>query len=216
MKMRWPAFLKAFGQSVVDWYDAWLDMTVIGIVWLLAQLTIVLGPPATFGVYYVAYHMIRNGESLGVKGMIVGARKYFLKGLAWGAINWLVAVITVTNFWFYSNLESEVGIVVRFVVLVLAGLWLMTQFYTVPFFMAQEQERVLLAIKNAFFLAMATLPYTLGLMIFVILDIGLSSVLILPAFLGLPMLIPVMATRTLFDRLGALGLVKKDPDPREV
>jgi uncharacterized membrane protein YesL len=127
-----------------------------------------------------------------------------------------VAVITVTNFWFYSNLESEVGIVVRFVVLVLAGLWLMTQFYTVPFFMAQEQERVLLAIKNAFFLAMATLPYTLGLMIFVILDIGLSSVLILPAFLGLPMLIPVMATRTLFDRLGALGLVKKDPDPREV
>ena len=103
MKSKWPAFLRVFGRSAVDWYDSWLDMTLIGIIWLFAQATIILGPPATFGVYYVTSNMVRNGESLGVRGMIEGARKYFIKSLAWGAINWLVAVISVVNFYFYIS-----------------------------------------------------------------------------------------------------------------
>ena len=216
MKFKFPAFLSAFGRSTVDWYDAWLDMTLIGMLWLVAQVTVILGPAATFGVYYVTSAMIRSGESLGVKGMIEGSRKYFLKALAWGALNWLVAVISVVNFIFYLNVDSTFGYIARVMIVVLTLLWMMTQFYTVPFVLAQEQENLFLALRNGFYLTLATLPYTIGLMIIVLLIIALSAVLILPAFLGVPMLISVMGTRALYDRLEAFGLRKKDPDPKEV
>jgi len=216
MKIKFPAFLSAFGRSTVDWYDSWLDMTLIGMLWLVAQVTIVLGPAATFGVYYVTSAMIRSGESLGVKGMIEGARKYFLKALAWGALNWLVAVISVVNFIFYLNVDSTFGYIARVMIVVLTSLWMITQFYAVPFLLAQEQEKLFLALRNGLYLTLATLPYTIGLMIIVVLIIALSAVLILPAFLGVPMLIAVMGTRALYDRLEAFGLRKKDPDPKEV
>ncbi len=216
MKFKWPVFLKVFGRSAVDWYDAWLDMTLIGIVWLVAQVTIVLGPPATFGVYYVVDSMVRTGDNPGVKGLFEGARKYFLKGLAWGALNWLAAAIAVVNFWFYSSLESTFGIIARTFIGILAVLWAVMQFYTAPFIMAQENENLFLALRNSLYLVLASLPFTLGLMVFVVLIIALSGVLILPAFLGLPMLIAVLGCRALYDRLEAYGLKKKDPEPREV
>ncbi len=216
MKIRWPAFLKTFGRSAVDWYDSWLDMTIIGIIWLAAQATVILGPAATFGVYYIVNHMVHNGESLGVKGVWEGAKKYFLKSLAWGAISWVVGVIVVVNFSFYNSIETNIGIFARILVIGLALVWLMAQFYTVPFFMAQEKENVLLALRNGFYMSMASLPYTVGLMIFVVLVIAFSSALVIPAFLGFTMLIPVLATRALYDRLEVYGLREKEVDPREV
>lgn len=216
MKIRWPVFLKVFGKSAVDWYDAWLDMTLMGIIWLFAQLTVILGPAATFGVYYVVNGMVRSGEGAGVRGMFEGAKKYFLKSLAWGALNWLVALIAVVNYIFYSSVQSTFGLVARVLLVMLVVLWLLTQFYCVPFFMAQEQERVLLALRNGFFMALASLFFTLGLMIFVVIIVGLSAVFVLPAFLGVPMLIPVLSTRALYDRLETYGLRKKDPEPKDV
>lgn len=216
MKLRLPAFLRVFGKSAVDWYDAWLDMTVMGILWLIAQVTIILGPPATFGVYYVVNLMIRTGENRGIKGMLEGAKKYFWQSLGWGALNLLVLVIAVVNFTFYSQVNSPFAFAAQVFVMVLTGLWLMTQFYTVPFFMAQQEERILLALRNGFFMAVGTLFFTVGLMILEILIIALCVFLILPAFLGVPLFIPVLGTRALYDRLEAFGLRKKDPDPREI
>lgn len=216
MKLRLPAFLSVFGKSAVDWYDAWLDMTVMGILWLIAQATIVLGPPATFGVYYVVNLMIRTGDNRGIKGMFEGAKKYFWQSLGWGGLNLLVLVIAVVNLLFYSQIDSPFAFAAQVLILVLTGLWLMTQFYTVPFFMAQQEERVLLALRNGFFMAIGTLFFTLGLMILEILIIALCVVLILPSFLGVPLLIPVLGTRALYDRLEAFGIKKKDPDPREI
>lgn len=216
MKIRLPAFLRVFGRSVVDWYDAWLDMTMMGIVWLIAQATIVLGPAATFGVYYVMNLMVRTGENPGLKGMISGARLFFLKSLAWGALNWLVWIIVAVNVIFYTSVESWFGLVARYVIFAIGFFWLVTQFYAVPFFMAQEKEQIFLSLKNGFFMAMATLFYTLGLSIIVVIIVAASVILIIPAFLGVPMLVAMLGTRALYDRFEAFGMRKKDPDPKEV
>ena len=216
MKSKFPAFLRIFGKSAVDWYDSWLDMTIIGIVWLFAQATIILGPAVTFGVYYAVNNLIRSGENLGVKGVLEGARKYFLKSLGWGALSWLVGFIVVVNFQFYNSLDTTLGLVARIFVIVLTMVWLLAQFYAVAFFMAQEKENIFLALRNGLYMALASLPYTVGLMIFVVLIIGLSSALVIPAFLGLPMLITELSTRALYDRLEAFGLKEKEIDPKEV
>lgn len=214
--IKWPAFLRVFGKSVVDWWDGWMDFEIMGLVWLIAQVTVILGPPATFGVYYAVNTLIRTGENIGLRGAIDGAKKYFFKGLAWGAMNWAVLIISFINMSFYYNLQSQIGLVALIFIAFITALWLIVQFYTVPFYMAQEQEKIFLALRNGLYLALASPLFTLGLMIFVIVIIILSVLLVIPAFLALPMLIPVLATRALYERLEAFGLRKKDPDPREV
>ena len=214
--IKWPAFLRVFGKSVVDWWDGWMDFEIMGVVWLIAQVTVILGPPATFGVYYAVNTLIRTGENIGLRGAIDGARKYFLRGLAWGAMNWAVLIISFINMSFYFNLQTQIGLIALIFIAFVTALWLIVQFYAVPFYMAQEQEKIFLAFRNGLYLALASPLFTLGLMIFVLVIIALSVVFVIPAFLALPMLVPVLATRALYDRLEAFGIRKKDPDPREV
>ncbi|MBI4929068.1 MAG: hypothetical protein HY835_14970 [Anaerolineae bacterium] len=216
MQSKLPAFLRVFWRSAIDWYDSWLDWLLIGVVWLLAQMTVILGPAASFGVYYVANVMVREGQSLGLKGAFAGAKKYFGVALLWGVINWAVVLLTAVNIFFYGNMENMFGLVARYLIIGIAILWMVVQFYHVPFFMALEEEKIFPALRNAFFITLASFPFTLGLMIFVILVIGLSSVLVIPAFLGLPMLIPVMDTLALYDRQEVFVLRKKDVEPRDV
>ena len=214
--IKWPASWRTIGRGIVEWWDAWLDFEVITLVWFFAQITVVLGPPATFGMYYVANVMAREGEALGVKGMIQGARMYFWKAMLWGFINWLALFLGAVNLWFYYQSGTSWGLAAFFLVVSLVALWLITQFYAVAFFMEQTNPSVFLALRNGLFMALASPFYTLMLMVVVVILLGLSAGFVIPIFLGSPALIAVLGTRALFDRLIALGLKKPDIDPKEV
>lgn len=215
MKSRFPASLRVIGRSVVDWWDGWLDFVLVSIVWLFAQLTIILGPPATFGAYYVVSEM-RNGEALGVRGLISGARKYFWKALLWGLINLAVIATIVVNFQFYGSIDALWAPYIRAFVVMLALVWFSTQFYTLPFFMEQEEKRLLVAMRNGLFTTLAAPLYSIILLIVVIIVAVASFGLVLPVFLGLPGLIPVMGMQALNDRLIAFGLRKAEKTPKEI
>jgi uncharacterized membrane protein YesL len=211
-----PASIQAIWSGIRDWWDSWLDYEVITLVWFFAQVTIVLGPPATFGLYYVANAMLRDGEALGVRGMIQGGRKYFWKAILWGVINILVLLLGSVNLWFYLQINSSYGLIAEVIVIVVLSLWLVTQFYAVPFFMEQIEPNVFLALKNGLFLTLATPFYTFVIMLLVVIILVASVSFVIPIFMGMPALIAVLGTRALFDRLTALGLKKPEVDPREV
>lgn len=211
-----PASIKTIWAGILDWWDSWLDYEVITLVWFFAQVTIILGPPATFGLYYVTNIMLRDGEALGLKGMIKGARMYFWKALLWGALNWLALFLGAVNLYFYLQVDSTLGLVAEMIVVVTMAMWLVTQFYAVPFFMEQVEPKVFLALRNGLFLSLATPFYTFVIMLVVVLLIAASAMFVIPIFLGAPALIAALGTRALFDRLIALGLKKPEVDPREV
>lgn len=203
------------GRSVVDWWDGWLDVIMITVVWFIAQITIVLGPPATFGVYYVAYNMV-NGQATGVRGLIEGARKHFGKAWLWGILN-IASMITIyINFIFYGNLESTWSLSLLILVAMASYLWFVTQFYALPFFMEQEDQRLRIALKNGLLTGMASPIFTFVIMILVVLIILLSVGLVIPFFLGLPLLIPFLGFRALNDRLIAFGIRKPEKTPKEI
>jgi len=210
-----PASLRVLGRSVVDWWDGWLDIVMITFVWLIAQFTIVLGPPATFGVYYVVYDMV-NGQATGVRGMIEGARKFFGKAWLWGILNIVAAVVLYVNFVFYSNLESTWSLSLLIVVGMLALLWIVTQFYALAFVMEQQDQRLRIALKNGLLTGMASPFFSLVLLLVVALVVALSVGLVIPLFLGLPGLIPFLGFRALNDRLIAFGIRKPEKTPREI
>jgi uncharacterized membrane protein YesL len=215
MTNKLPASLRIIGRSFVDWWDGWLDMVVVMLVWIAAQVTVIFGPPATFGLYYVAFRMI-NGEALGFRGLITGARIYFWKAWIWGIINIVVFFTLWINIYFYGSISSSWGVYVQVVIILLGVLWYCTQFYTLPYFMEQELKSVPVSLKNGLFTTLASPFYTLMIMIIVLIIIGVSTAFVIPLFLGLPGVIPILGIRAMYDRLEAFGLRKREKTPREI
>ena len=211
--MKWPAFLQAVGKATVDWWDAWVDLAVITIVWLLAQVTVVLSGPATFGAHYVVNSLVR-GENPGVRGMFAGARQYFWKAILWQVINWAVIGLALLNIWFYGSIEAWYGPVLQAFIIGLTILWMLTQFYAVPFWFELVEPKLFVAWRSGLFMLLATPFYTFGIILVVVVVAVLCVGLVIPTFLGGPLLIMMIATRAVFDRLEAFGVKKKEVDPR--
>jgi uncharacterized membrane protein YesL len=215
MTSRFPAPLRVIGRSIVDWWDGWLDMVMVIAVWFFAQLTIVLGPPATFGVYYVVQNMI-NGEATGVRGLIEGARKHFWKAIQWGVVNILVVFVLSFSMYFYGNVEAVWGFYLFILVVMMSVLWVTTQFYAIPYYFEQDIKSLRTAWRNGVLTTLATPLYTLVLMIVVIILVVVSFGFVIPIFLGVPAIVPVLGFRALDDRLIAFGIRKPELTPREV
>jgi uncharacterized membrane protein YesL len=216
--IQWPAPFRVIGQSIVDWWDSWLDFEIITVVWFFAQFTIILGPPATFGVYHVIHILQHEGESTGVKGMFQGAKMYFGKALLWGLINWVALILSWVNITFYAQVATTVGAIAQWIVILLTITYLVAQFYTVAFFMQMQDDhkKVFTAMRNGLFLALGEPIFTLVLVLFATLLAALSVAFVIPIFLAVPALIAVLGSRGMRDRLVKYGKIKKDLDPREV
>lgn len=211
--MRLPGWISVFAQSVTDWKDSWASLAVVCIAWLLAQVTVVLGPPATFGLYAVA-RRLANGENVGLTGLIEGARENFGKSWLWAALNLFVFGGLYINFFFYGSLTQAWAPYVQIFVLALALYWLAIQFYALPYSF-EYGPSIRLSIKNAFFTVMASWPFTLALMFLATL-VALSAALVIPIFLGVPVIIPLMGFHAIRNRLEAFGLREREKSPREI
>ncbi len=215
MKSRVPASLQVIGRSIADWWDSWLDMVLLSIVWFFAQLTIVLGPPATFGFYYVVHQML-NGELLGVRGMIQGGKKYFWKSLLWGLINLGVLILVYVNIQFYGNIEAVWGLYLQIFMILMGLLWISTQFYALPYFMELQVKKLRYALKNGVLTTLGAPFFTL-ILIFTALVLGtVSIVIIIPIFLGVLGIIPLLGFRGMYDRLVTFGLIEREKTPKEI
>lgn len=215
MTLRFPASFKVIGRSAVDWWDSWIDMVVITLLWFVAQLTVILGPPATFGYYYVIQQML-NGESLGARGLIQGARRFFGKSWQWGALNLLAVLVLAYNFQFYGSIKASWGLYLQVLTGMVIFLYMSTTFYGLAYFMALEQHSLRIALKNGFLTTLAAPLYSLILFVFSLLVGALSGLLVLPLALGLPGLVPICGFRAMEDRLIAFGLRKRERTPKEI
>jgi hypothetical protein len=215
MMFKFPAALRVSGRSVADWWDGWMDMVLMTIVWLFAQFTVVLGPPATFGVYYVI-HSMQNGQALGLRGMFEGAKRYFGKAWLWAAANYLVIFITMFAVWFYANLQAAWGLYAEIIILVIAYLWLCARFYGLAYFHELQEPNLYFALKNGLLTAMAAPFFTLLLIVMIVLVLALSFGFLLPLFLGLPCLVPLLGFKAVEDRLIAFKIRTPEKTPKEI
>ena len=206
---------RLIGRSILDWWDSWLDLLGVVLLWLVAQVTIVCGPPATFGLFYVCHALI-NGESIGVRGLVEGARKYFGKSWLWAFLNLFVLLVMYANFSFYNQFQSSWGVYAQAFALAAWLVWLLVQFYTIPYLFEMKEKRLLAAIRNAFFTGMASPVFSFTLLAFALLIAALCAFLWIPIFFGIPALIPLMAVRALNNRLEEYGIRPHEKSPIEL
>lgn len=196
----WPLPLQVVGRSLRSWWDDWINMVVVNLLLSLAWLTIVLGPPATLGLYYVANHLAR-GQSLGPRGLLEGGRRYFLQSWVWFLLNLAVALILGVNYFFYASLTPAWADFLKAAFVLLGLAWLVVQFYALPFFIAQQEKRVGLALRNGLFTALAAPGYSLVVAGAAVLVAGISIGTVALLFLGGPCLTAVLGSTAVLERL---------------
>ena len=215
MKLKLPDFFRVIGRALVDWWDGWLDLVGAVLFWVVAQFTIVFGPPATFGLYYTAYALV-NGESLGWRGVLEGGRKYFKKSWVWLLLNALVLTLTYTNIQFYGQFDSIWAGYVQIFFLMAVFIWGIVQFYALAFIMEMQEKKLRIALRNGFFAGMASPLFSFLVAGFGVIMLMFSLILVLPVFFGLPAVLPLLAVRAMYNRLEAYGIRAPEKTPKEL
>ena len=205
----WPVPLQVVGWSLRDWWDDWVNMVVVNLLLSLAWLTIVLGPPATFGLYYITNHLAR-GQSLGPRGLFEGGRRYFLQSWLWFLLNLVVATVLGVNYFFYASLAPAWADYLKAAFVLLGLAWLVVQFYALPFFIAQHEKRVGLALRNGLFTALAAPGYSLVVVGAAGLVTGLSIGTVALLFLGGPCLVAALGGRAVLERLETYRIQERE------
>ncbi len=208
---QWPVPLRVIGRALSDWWDDWVQMVLIDLVWVLCWLTVVLGPPATFGLYHVANRLV-HGESLGLSGLLAGGRRYFLRAWLWILLNLVVTAVVGVNVWFYARFDAIWAGLLQAFFLLLGLAWLVVQFYALPYLMEQGKKSLRLALRNGLFTALAAPGYTLVVVGLAALVGALSVGTVAPLFLGGPCLIAVLGNRAVRERLETYRVRERETD----
>lgn len=195
-----PLAVQVLVNALGTWWDDWVNQTVINLVWAVCQVTIVLGPPATFGMAYVANRLV-HGEATGLSGWWQGLRRYFVVSWLWGLANLIVAVVLYANLVMYGSFEGFWGPLLQGAALSVVALWVVVQLYAVPFLMEQTEPKLVQAWRNGLFTLLAAPGYSLVLIVAVASILALSFVTLAPLILGGPCLILVIGNQAVIERL---------------
>lgn len=178
---------------------------VINTLWLLGTLTVVLAPPALFGMFYVANETAHK-RGFDFRDFFSGARLYFAKSWIWGALNIIAAVLFWGNFTLYPRFAGQFTTPLLITTVALLIVWLSVQLYAIPYIMELEKPSVGTALRNGLFTALASplLTVCLGLIVGVLVLVCLIQ----PSFalFGFGALSALISTHAVLERLETFGI----------
>lgn len=207
MNKRVPGALRVIQHTLIDWWDGWITLVVLNLVWAFCWITVILGPPATFALVYAA-NELAHGRGFEYKELAQVARQYFVKSWLWALLNFVVLGILIVNGAFYGTREGILNFALLEVSILLSVLWLTAQFYTIPYVIEQEDKRLRLAIQNSLLTTLKSPGFTLIVIIFAVIILLISGVTVVVMFLGGPCLLAILANRAVLNRLEAFGIRK--------
>jgi uncharacterized membrane protein YesL len=187
----------------VWWREVYL-LTFFNLAWLVLQLPIVTGPPATAAMYAIA-RRIADDELLTPRHGWDALRHMFLPAWKWGAVNLAIVIVTVFNFWAYQNATGPGWTVLRLAWATIALGWFAGNLFYWPFWLAQDDRSMRTTWRNSF-LFVAKRP---GLA----LTLTLLSAVLIAASLAttLPLATLLMAWLALLGVLAVNEELRRDP-----
>ncbi len=154
-----------------------LDDTPLGSMLIYGFLLALPLPLVSGALCYVA-NQVSRGRPANWGIFVLGLRRYWAKSLAVAGINLVVLILIAANLQFYGVILQGAWTAFAFSAWVVVGAyWLLVQVFWFPMVLAQAEEKVLLALRNA--LAMVVLTPGFSLVLGVLLAIlGALSVLL--------------------------------------
>ena len=159
-----PHLLQLFARAIRLWWREFLFLLVLNLVWLLAQATVVLGPPATAALVAVAAQ-VADDELVDFGDFWRALTANFGRAWLWGAAQLVVYGVLGFNFVAYAKTTDWPILALRYAWGLLALGWFAINLYYWPLNHAQTDKRFTTTLGNAAKMALlnpgATIIYTL-------------------------------------------------------
>ena len=171
-----------FWQATCIWWREWVGVLFLNLVWLLLQLTIVLGPPATAVLYTISQRMV-NDEPWDFQDIWRLLKQMFWPAWKWALPNGLLLVVLVTNFYAYQQFQGHGWIALRLMWGLLLIGWFGANLFYWPFWCAQADRSLKTTYANVgrLFLAHPGIVIMVMVVSAIILTLSLSLVFLLAA-----------------------------------
>lgn len=174
--------IRLFMGALRLWWRELLFLLVLNVLWLVAQLTVVLGPPMTVSVYVVA-RKVMEGDLIDFKDVISAVRQHLAASWVWGALQIVVYGVLGFNLFFYARAEGQLVLILRYAWTLLLLAWFTLNLYYWPLYLAQEDRRVATTLSNAGKMILLNPGFTLiySLLALILVAVSIFSGLLLGA-----------------------------------
>lgn len=179
--------VKVLGLAFRDiWQELW-TILIVNLLFLLANILIVPGPPATLALFYYS-NRIAHGETATERDFLQAIRSYWKPAWRWGLINFLVIGLLTGDYYLIERLipDPDAAALIRGLYVTLMISWMLIQLFTPPFLFEQEQPSVRQALRNAVVFIRKNLLFSLALAILLALSltVGILAFMLTLAFGG--------------------------------
>lgn len=182
--------LRLLPRAISLWWREFALLVLLNFIWLVCQLTVVLGAPATAGLVYVARRVVA-GELIGLDDFWRGIRENFGPALKWGIAQIVVYGVLGFNWWFYAGRTGLAVLSLRYAWTLMAAIWFAINLYFWPLHFEQVDQRFRTTLSNASKMALLnpneTIVYTLAALVMIAFCVGTGAFLgfVLGAWLSL-------------------------------
>lgn len=180
---------------MVDMRDWLFRYSAINLLWFGLSITLILLPPATIGLYHVAWHTYHNEEP-SIKLYLAGMKRYFWQSYVWALFMLIVLSTGFSALVYYMTQQIFIGIVFSLVVslLLLGGL-----FHYLPYLILEKHP--LKALKLSIFTALAD-PLNILMNAALIFIFGVPSIIVIaPIMFILPIVLALIGMYNLLNWL---------------
>jgi hypothetical protein len=196
------AALGAVERALGDVWNHLFDVAAISVAWLLLVLLVVPGPPATLALFDAATRIhTRETVTLGDYLRLVG--RWFGPGWRWGAAMLAAGLIVAVDLRAAPEVFGAAALPFTLALALLAGVWLLIQFYALALLQRQESPSLRLAWRNAGVMLLTNPLYSLVLAAVVAALLAASLAVLVVNLLAGPMFVAFAAASAVDDRLRA-------------
>ncbi len=204
-----PSELSA--SAIVDLWDNAFLVIFCSLAWLFLALLIIPGPPAT------SRHLLHQREACRRTRHLLEFRDYlravwrnFGVGWRWAAINIPVLLIVAVDIRVVPQMVStNLAVPIQMALYFALALWLIVNWYALAFLFQQEKSSVRQALRNGGVLLLRHPWFSFMLAIITAILLALSFVFVIVNMLFGPMLVGLIATHAVNDRLEIFRAAKR-------
>ncbi len=139
--------LRIVSQTCQLWWQEWVGILCLNLLWLLLQLPLVTGPPATAVLYAICQKMIHHIPwDVGDVGQLL--RCMFWPAWKWALPSMLILLVLAANFYAYQAFQGRGWIALRLFWGLLLALWFTLNLFFWPFWLVQEDQSLKTTYKN--------------------------------------------------------------------
>ena len=194
--------LRVVRSAIVDLWDSVFLVVFCSLVWLFLVLLIIPGPPATLALFDMADRIARREHLLEFRDYLRAVGQRFGLGWRWAAVNIPVLALLLIDIRVVPRMVSpSAAIVLQWFFLLALALWIVTNWYALAFLFQQKEPSLRQALRNGAVLLFQNPLFTLVLAVITAVLIGLSLVLIIVNLLFGPMLVALISTHAVLNRL---------------